>query len=171
MQNWQYLPVSSVSTRVNKKSFKETISSYHKCTLEKLKMKLTVFCSFLDPRFILWDVRAETHEVKPWQMSRHKKKLENLEICSCVNVFLNTWAFCGFQGNGTQRSFTTPTHHAGIIPFMLRVTGIESLQEERDQNMIIRIRDHKRSRDMAAVWPSVKLYNWFIEKWKAKCFF
>lgn len=40
---------------------------------------------------------------------------------------------------------------------MLRETGIESLQEERDQNMIIRMRDHKRSRDV------LRLYYWFID--------
>lgn len=100
---------------------------------------LTVFCCLLDARFILWGVGAETHEVEP--AHRQRPVLEETNRDNRWTVSANTSADCSFQGNnGTQcgakkpASFITPTHHAGIFDFMLRVTGIASLQRGSDTN-------------------------------------
>lgn len=106
---------------------------------QQLNIELTVFCCLLDTRFVLWGVGAETHEVEPAHMQRRAFKEINRHNCSIVNA--DTGADCGFQGNnGTQCwakkavSFITPTHHAGIIDFMLRVTGIGSLKGGNEMN-------------------------------------
>lgn len=80
-------------------------------------MNLTVFCCLLDTNFILWGIMAETHEVKPVTHQNNRV------------VFLYTCSHLLFMDKGSQCpvAFIPATHHAGIITFLLSVTGIDGL--------------------------------------------
>lgn len=82
-------------------------------------MNLTVFCCLLDTNFILWGVMAETHEVKPVTHQNNRA------------VFLYTCSHLLFMDKGSQCpvAFIPATHHAGIITFLLSVTGIDGLRK------------------------------------------
>lgn len=120
------------------------------CTLSD---KLTAVCCLLDSRFVLLGVGAETHEVKPAHMKRRAFQEINRYNCSIVNASMGAW--CGFRGNNSIQCcakkavcFITPTHHAGIMAFMLRVTGIGGLQgdkgRERNENMTVSVGDQQQ---------------------------
>lgn len=74
-----------------------------------------------------------------------KNKKNNFAAMSVL--YFNISTCCGFQGNSTHRQtkdvclYTIRTHHAGVIIFMLTVTGIESLPEEGGQKVIITFDD------------------------------
>lgn len=100
---------------------------------------LTVFCSFLDPSFILGCIRSQSHQVKPGESSRLSQNLSQHQECG------EAGAGCALPFPGPHRAvdFVPPslslprripsspvpqsTDQEGMTIFMLRVTGIRGL--------------------------------------------
>lgn len=111
---------------------------------------LTVFCSFLDPSFILGRVRSQTHQVKPGGSSGVSPEPSHQHGAG------GSWgsALAGFQlfspiphfPKHPQRLPPAPgdppsTDQEGITIFMLRVTGIRGLQGEKLGGVSSKVRE------------------------------
>lgn len=100
---------------------------------------LTVFCSFLDPSFILRCVRSQSHQVKPGRSSRVSPNLsqhpERGEAgAGCALPFPGPNRAVDFVSPSLSLPKRVPpspvpqsTDQEGMTIFMLRVTGIRGL--------------------------------------------
>lgn len=111
----------------------------HSSSPPPLTELLTVFCSFLDPSFILGCIRSQSHQVKPGGSSRFSQNLSQNPKCGEAGA----GASLPFPGPHRAVDFVPPslslpkrvppspvpqsTDQEGMTIFMLRVTGIRGL--------------------------------------------